>query len=243
MTDMSAQEFAKALATVLTTQDPLSPGQQQAALQYRLIRNGLGNYGGHGDAGGDLALIRMTQTLLPDRVRLTLQDALPRAASQLALYAGIRPQLIETVWITGRRTGSYWVCQNTLDVQPIVRVEVLDQAGAPIAAGVPTEVAIAQIRMTQTIRNSNVSILTFEDALPDQASQLVLHIRTPKQEEIVEMLKQINPKDRSYELSDETDDVELIVRVDVLDREGAPIATGVPDVDVRRVPRQRAARS
>lgn len=239
MTDMSAQELANALATVLRPQDPLSPGQQQAALQYRLIRNGLGNYGGHGDAGGDVALIRMTQTLVFDRIRLTLQDALPRSASQLALYVGTPPQLVETVKIIGPQTGSYWVCEHTPDVKPIVRVDVIDQVGAPVAAGVPTEVAIAEIRMTQTVENTRVSLLTFQDALPNHASQLTLHVRTPTQG-IVETIKKINPQDRSYKLVDDTDEVELIKRVDVLDRDGAPIATGVPDMDVRRVPRQRA---
>ena len=148
------------------------------------------------------------------------------------------PQLVETIKIIDPQTRSYWVCEHTADVKPIERVDVLDQAGAPIAAGVPTEVAIAVIRMTQTVVNTRVSRLTFEDALPDHASRLTLHVRTPTQE-IVETIKNIDPQDRSYVLVDDTDEVELIERVDVLDRDGAPIAAGVPDVDRRRVPRPR----
>lgn len=238
MTDMSAQELANALATVLRPQDPLSPGQQQAALQYRLIRNGLGNYGGHGDAGGDVALIRMTQTAADNRIRLTLQDTLPRSASQLAVYVGTPPQLVEMLKVSGSQPNSYWVGENTPEDRPIVRVDVLDQAGAPIAAGVPTEVTCAEIRMTQTIQDTRVSLLTFKDALPNNASQLTLLVRTPKQE-IVETIKKIDPQDRSYKLIDDTDEVELIKHVDVLDTYGALIATGVPDVDVRPISRQR----
>jgi hypothetical protein len=241
MTDMSAQELANALGTVLRPQpqDPLSREQHQAALQYRLIRNGLGNFGGHGDAGGDIALIRMTQTVTDDRIRLTFQDALPLASSELAVYAGTPPKLVDTIKITRARADSYWVCEHTAELKPIVRVEVLDQGGAPIAAGVPSEVATAVLRMTQTVLNTRVSQLTFEDALPDHASQLTLHFRTPTKE-IVEKIKKIDPKNRSYMLFDDTEEVERIERVDVLDQYEGPIATGVLSVDARRVPRQRA---
>jgi hypothetical protein len=231
MTDMTAQELANALGTVLRPQDPLSTAQVQVALQYRLIRNGLGNYGGHGDAGGDVALIPMTQTVLHDRISLTFQAALPDSASKFQVYGGTILKLLDTIEID-RGKQSYWVCEHRAHVLPIKRVVVVDQVGAPIAAGVPVNAEIPMIEMTQRVANNQISRLTFEDALPDGASHLTLHVRTPKQE-FLQTINNIVPQDRNYLLVDNTDEVERIEHVDVLDQTGAPIAAGKPAVERR----------
>jgi hypothetical protein len=146
MTEMGTQDqvfaIATAIANALRQQDPLTPDQQRVALQYRMIRNGLGNYGGHGDAGNDVAVIRMTQTVVNRRVsRLTFEDPLPVNASQLTLYVRARDQkIVVTLKSIDPQNRSYVVLDDPDDDERIERVDVLDRLGAPIAAGAPTVV-------------------------------------------------------------------------------------------------------
>jgi hypothetical protein len=230
MNDMTVQDLANVLGAVLRPQTPLNPDQQRVALQYRLIRNGLGNYGGRGDAGGDVALIRLTQTVMTGRIWLAFEDPLPVTAAQLVAYAGDPPKQIHTIPISDPTVG-------------VVRVDVLDRDGAPIAAGVPTLRPLSAVGMTQTVVNSRVSRLTFDDPLPENASRLALHLHAPGQRQLVVTDRDIDPRERNYLLIDDTDEIELIEYVDVLDGDGVPVATAVPLEDRGRASRQSSSRS
>jgi hypothetical protein len=238
MTNMTAQDLVDALGAVLRPQTPLDPNQQRVALQYRLIRNGLGNYGGHGDAGGDAALIRMTQTVMNGRIWLAFDDPLPATTARLVAYAGAPPKQIDSIPISDPTAAGVWVCEGRGVLVPIVRVDLLDRGGAPIAAGVPTQRCLSVLEMTQTVANSRVSRLTFDDPLPDTASRLVLHLHAPGQQQLVVTSRDIDPQERDYLVIDDTDEIELIEYVDVLDEDGVPVATGVPSQDRRRASRQ-----
>jgi hypothetical protein len=240
MNDVTAQDLANALSAVLRPQTPLDPGQQRVALQYRLIRNGLGNYGGHGDTGGDTALVRLNQTVVNGRIWLAFEDPLPFATARLVVYSGAPPRQIDTIPISDPTVSGVWVWEGKGSLAPIVRVDVLDRGGAPIAAGVPTQRILPALGMTQTVANSLVSRLTFDDRLPDTASRLVLHLHAPGQRQLVVTHRDIDPQERDYLVIDDTDDIELIEYVDVLDDDGVPVATGVPSHDRRRVSRQSA---
>ncbi len=139
MNDMTAQELANALAAVLRPQAPLSSDQQRVVLQYRLIRNGLGNYGGHGDASGDIALIRLTQSVRHDHIWLAFKDPLPRTAARLEAYSDDSPEQIDTIPISNPKVRGVSVFEGKGALPSIVRVVVLDPDGTPIAAGVPSQ--------------------------------------------------------------------------------------------------------
>lgn len=146
-------EFVRSVAVIAdraqtTAPKALNPEQERAMLSYRLIRNGLGNFGGTGD-GFDHALLAMAQfmekVLIDDRVRvkrltkLAISD-LPSTAKDVRMRAvDLDDKAVE---LTLPAAG---VICLPLDrrLKQIGFVEVLDGNKVPVAGGLPAVVDTA----------------------------------------------------------------------------------------------------
>lgn len=124
------------------TAQPGTEAQARTTLGYRLLRNGLGNYGGHGD-GFDRAWVDMIYD--PTEGRLTISGRPPASVSVRPYFTsskGIQPG--EVIGICGSPIGTADVGSPPLDcASPTFKseirvVELLDGSSLPIAAGLPS---------------------------------------------------------------------------------------------------------
>jgi hypothetical protein len=143
----SMHELAAAIVTAMRQPKQLSATQQRVELKFRLIRNGLGNFGGHGDDPGDRALIRMTQTRAnkDGGCELELLDPLP-ARARVVLITPEHRGGVERV-----RIGQKHHDPIEVGFSPIARVDILDDFDVPIAAGIP---ALAATTSQQAVAQS-----------------------------------------------------------------------------------------
>lgn len=118
---------------------PQSPGQQAVALQYRLLRNGLGRFQSASEAF-DRALIRIDQFQHDESsIDLVFLDPLPDDASSMVLL--INSQRIPRGLPSSGRDGIRYAQIECDPATTVVQlVEFLDQSGVPIAAGVPVKI-------------------------------------------------------------------------------------------------------
>ena len=147
LTTLDSNQFAQLMTTVATalrqttppppTSTALTTDQQAVALQYRLLRNGLGRFSSVSEAF-DRALIRMEQVQYQGWSELLFLDPIPAAARSMVLVVeservpGELPGYLEN----GRRV---YRVEGESDMKVIELVEFLDQFDVPIAAGVPVQ--------------------------------------------------------------------------------------------------------
>ena len=141
--EMSSQQFSQLITTVAAalrqTSAPLTPDQQTVALQFRLLRNGLGRFSSASEAF-DRALLRVDQVHEGGRSELVFHDPIPGDARTMVLVVDSRrvPQQLPSL----REYGLHGHGLGDELVRVVERVELLDQLGAPIAAGVPVQVTV-----------------------------------------------------------------------------------------------------
>jgi hypothetical protein len=139
---MDQQQFAQLMTTVAAalrqTTAPLTAEQQAVALQFQLLRNGLGRFRSASEAF-DRALIRVDQVQYPGGSELVFHDRIPRDARSMVLTVDSRRAPRELP--ASRDDGILWHRVDRDEVIRIVElVEFLDRFDVPIAAGVPLQV-------------------------------------------------------------------------------------------------------
>lgn len=111
-------------------QSDLRPAAARAALNFQLIRLGMGNVGRYVKASEDVLM--RTLTLRTDDLRLSTTKPLPaRTAAVVVRYAGKRQDETHRAW-GGKRLNI------TVSGKKIRVVEALDDQSVPLAVGVPT---------------------------------------------------------------------------------------------------------
>jgi hypothetical protein len=135
------------LVRALNRTTQLSRPQEQAILQFRLIRNGLGNFGRHDDP--DVVLLKLSQShIKEDQSRLTFDGAAPKHTARLTLkyrkphqhYGSDDEFDVETVPFGGRPI----VC----DRRRIALVEAGDAYGEVLGVGIPTQIPLTDPTQT-----------------------------------------------------------------------------------------------
>lgn len=137
---MDQRQFAQLMTTMADalrqTTTPLSTDQQAVALQFRLLRNGLGHFESASEAF-DRALIRIDEVHHGGRIELVFHDPIPRAARSMVLVIGSRR--VQRPLPGPRKYGLYGhALGGDLGQLAVELVELLDQFEVPVAAGVPS---------------------------------------------------------------------------------------------------------
>lgn len=138
---MDKEQFAQLMTTVVAalrqTAAPLSPSQQTVALQFRLLRNGLGRFRSASEAF-DRALIRIDQIRYQNWVELVIHDPIPPDARSMVLV--IDSDRIRLT-LPGYMGDGKYVHRFGGDSSTglVELVEFLDQFEVAIAAGVPRQ--------------------------------------------------------------------------------------------------------
>ncbi len=137
----SAEQFAQNVAQLVSAfgrgpQQDLRPEQQQLILQFRALRNGLGNFGRHGETP-DKAILASPDISPGDarnaRYTLTFVEALPSRAASILLRYPHPP--FESFYSVGDVDNEYW--EIVIADPEVASVEVWDAHGEPLAVGVP----------------------------------------------------------------------------------------------------------
>jgi hypothetical protein len=138
---MSERQFAQLMTTVATALHqpaaPLSTEQQQVALQFRLLRNGLGRFQSASESF-DRALLRIEQIQHDDAIELVSRDPIPREAHSMILVIDSHRIRHER---PGLPTDGRWHHMVGGVREVVELVEFLDQFDVPIAAGIPVQIA------------------------------------------------------------------------------------------------------
>lgn len=140
---MSPQQLSQLITTVAAalrqTTSPLTAEQQTVALQFRLLRNGLGRFSSVSE-GFDQALIRVDQVHDGARSVLVFHDPIPDAARAMVLVVGSRRVAEQLPGVDGDGRHRHGLGGGLEQV--VERVELLDQLEVPIAVGVPRQLHV-----------------------------------------------------------------------------------------------------
>jgi hypothetical protein len=135
----SAEQFVQNVAQLVGAfgrgpQQDLRPEQQHLILQFRALRNGLGNFGRHGETP-DKAILASPE-ISPGHSRgngytLTFVEPLPRGTASILLRYPRR----EAVYPVSDVDDEYW--ELPISDPEVTSVEVWDVHGEPLAVGIP----------------------------------------------------------------------------------------------------------
>lgn len=134
----SAEQFVQNVAQLVGAfgrgpQQDLRPEQQHLILQFRALRNGLGNFGRHGETP-DKAILASPE-ISPDswenRYTLTFVEPLPRGTANILLRYPRREALYQVSDVD----DEYW--ELPISDPEVTSVEVWDVHGEPLAVGIP----------------------------------------------------------------------------------------------------------
>ena len=139
---MDQQQFTQLMASVAAalrqTTTPLTADQQTVALQFRLLRNGLGRFASASESP-DRVLIRMDQIQYPGGSDLVFRDPIPPDAVSMVLTVD-SSRASGDLPATGDDGMFSYEVDRERETKVVELVEFLDKFDVPIAAGVPLQV-------------------------------------------------------------------------------------------------------